>query len=106
MAQRSLWRASRLFELFGGGAEGCVSKSGLALAATARVLGSVDLAGKVADARVDGCEDAADGAPVRAALTALEAADEGGSTPSRSATCSWVIPARLRSERRACPRMS
>jgi len=60
---------------------GRVSKSGLALAATAWLLGGVDLAGEVADARVDGCEDAADGAPVCAALAALEAADEGGIYP-------------------------
>jgi hypothetical protein len=47
------------------------------------VLGGVDLAGEVADAGVDGCEDAADGAPVRASLAALKAADEGGIYPQQ-----------------------
>jgi hypothetical protein len=58
-----------------------VSRSGLALAATAGVLGGVNLAGEVADARVDGGEDAADGAPVCASLAALKAADECGIYP-------------------------
>jgi hypothetical protein len=44
-------------------------------------LGCVDLGGEVAGARIDGSKDAADGAPMRAALAALEAADKGGIYP-------------------------
>src|ERR1700758_3469864 len=40
-------------------------------------VGAVDLAGEVADAGIDGDEDAADRAPVGAALATLKAADEG-----------------------------
>lgn len=57
------------------------SRAWRGLAATVGALGGVDLAGEVADAGVDGGEDAADGAPVCAALAALKAADEGGIYP-------------------------
>lgn len=43
----------------------------------ARSAASISAGGEVAGARVDGRKDAADGAPVRAALAALKAADKG-----------------------------